>query len=1132
MTSPASCTESRVSHPTADAVPTAVQRALAQGRGSSTSTATGEAAAARRSVPSAVPRTTVAEDAGDDNGDSVTFTSQAHQHSPSSPNYQHAQPQPPSQQQPAHVPSHKNSAPEGMRREWQFALQYVHQAAQLLIQCSPQWEYEFIDVDRTAVGLAQGVRSAAQADAAPMLAVLSYTDRTAVVQPPPPGSSAGSSPGVGASLRRPSMRRGSRNSSPAAVGSDDGRAEQPGFTSSYDISKPATLVDDSVDGDAWWVEKSKAVELMYCHPAPDMDLERFCKHCVQFILRDPHVSSVDGDTRLAKLQMGDKLRCPYRLGGRHRSFQLRYTLRDRSELQESCVYAIGAIVGQRGYLLRARCTDAEELEGYVRKVLLPAYATRGRAQFGVDVVYHSVPTTTLLSEQQEAFGELQYVDHKAAIVFVTPLYPMQVLLDYSPAKTVDVGSITCLTLKLSVYERLLDDTMAAEIMGVAKYKASPIIMCVEVEEVSRMGYPKVMSIEQYNELKAARVAEVFPDAKMAGLPTNVFMGDRTGRLRTMTFTYEPLRCVVKTLITSTLVGNLGVTALYIAKLSGDVFDAHLYVFQQLLSGMEYLPQNSVVKNARVSRYCARNIRLVEEDIIHAYSASKHLGGEVPLPTDAVGPLHPTMFASRDPRVVAAARERHLQCLSLGNDGRVEGGVEAVVPPEEGGVVPARRSVSVADAGGLHVRGGHPRGCESDWGSAFDTGATRTSLFSTSMPTVSLPSDTFAGPVTPANALAAAEKVGSSLDGGMTRGSDADLSSSAHSGSCISVSGISHFRESGSASMVDPHSDDDDIRSGATEDDHAVSTCSHEKASGTVTLLEAAAVSSASAAPSEASVTGCRPPASITSESGDGAGARTTAYSQSDRSSVPIPSCILSAAADGGTREVLTPPFACSVSALSVDRQHDPSGGDDVAGRSLGAAAAPEIDAHDATAAARLVQQKDYEQLIGKSNPAVEQALREVEGGTLYGPSLRDVYARCCEAQQCRPNSYLMRKLPVQPEFTYSIEEIDLSANYVGHNGFVAVLHLLEHLPRLHVVYFNNMSLDNVDAESLCYVLATNHTVREVHLEDNPGISLPSMRNFTALLRVNKRIEVLRLTGTRLSPTLIEKLQEEASHLRD
>lgn len=1234
------------SHPAAGAVQTAAQKALMQERTSLTSTSTAFAATRRSAASAGLDSDLVAAaDGGHEDHDGTDSPLSA---SPTSAQEQHAHrgthPHTQPQQQPltsaaaaaATAESNSSNVAEGMRREWRFALQFVHQAGQLLVQCAPQWEYEFIDMDCTALGLAQRELAPEQVDVAPMLTALSYTDRTAVMQAQqgqqaPPGSAMSSPAAIALAMQhRTSTSRTSLNTAPGAAGSARGaagvaaaaadplgahrRADNRSSVSSVVVGDSAGVAsvaggEDRGDSEAWWVEKLKGVELLYCHPPPGMDLEGFCKRCVQFVLNDPHVASVDGDVRLSRLRMGDKLRCPHRLGGHHRSFQFRYTVRHRAELQESYVYVIGAIAGQRGYLLRARCTDPDELEGYVRTALLPAYTTPGRAQFGVDVTYHNVAPTTLLSEQQEAFGELQYVDLKAAIVFVTPLYPMRVLPDYSPAETVGVGSITCLTLELSVYERLLDDTVAAQLIGVAKYKVSPVIMCVEVEEVSRMGYPKVMSTEQYSDLKAARIAEVFADTKMVGLPTNQFMGDRTGRSRTMTFTYEPLRCVVKALITSTLVGNLGVTALYLTRPSGGVFDAHLYVFQQLLGGMEYLPQNNFAKNARVSRYRSQNIRLVEEDVLRAYRINNsYTGGVVTgagtsssaasaaaagvltqrASTGAAAasgtgggpgpaaPLHPTMFAAKDPRVVGAARDRHLHFLALGNDGRVEGGIEALVPPEEGGFVATRRGTTsraagaaAAAAAGTHAHGasrggGAAAGGEGDSASTAAVAATaaqgaggpRSSLFSNSILTASLGGDAFMA------ATAASAEAMTSI--GAAAAAQELSTSSAHSESRISAGDISRLIDSGSVTPavgVEPPSESEDALSTATGDDRDAPGAGRESGLD-VAQLDAAAVGRRSSTGHGRTTTRHHHSRGGDGDHvGDDAKAQGSAQKRGGSASAGAPPDRISTAAGGAeTGDGLVTSLASSTSALSASKLHGCTAGDsdtgtraataagcpDAAAGRLGstqgpgrppAAAAGALDgdeaaATSAAAAARLEQQQLYEQLVGKGDPAVQQALREVEGGTLYGPSLRDVYARCCEAQQCRPNSYLMRKLPAQPELTYAVEEIDLSANYVGHNGFVAVLHLLEHLPQLRVVYFNNMSLDNVDAESLCYVLATNHTVREVHLENNTGISLPSMRHFTALLRVNNRIEVLALSGTRLSPTLVAKLQEEASQPRE
>ncbi|KAG5510894.1 hypothetical protein JKF63_06395 [Porcisia hertigi] len=1065
------------------------------------------------------------------------------------------------------TPPPKKSLTEGMRREWRFAFQFVHQAGQLSIQCSPKWEYRFIEVDQTAVGLAQNDRSPIKLDSTPMLAVLSYTDRTAVIQSPrrPPGGT-GSSPSAGVPSRWPGGSRSSLATSPVeSRGNTRRHTERTSFAGSLSardsVGVASTTAGDRIDGDAWWVEKSKTVDLFYCHPAPEMNLKQFCKRCVQYILRDARVTSVDGDTRLTRLRIGDKLRCPHRLGGHHRSFELRYTLHDRSELQETYAYVIGCIAGKRGYMLCARCTEAEELEGYVQTVLLPAYVTPGRAQFGVDVTYRYVPPTELLGVQQEAFGELQYIDHNAAIIFVTPLYPMRVLLDYSPAKTVGVGSITCVTLELRVHERLLDDTLAAEITGVSKYKVVTIIMCIEVEEVSRMEYPTVMSTEKYSELKAARVAEVFPDAKIIGLPTNRLMGHRTGRMRTMTFTHEPFGCVVKALITSTLVGNFGVTALYLTKPSGGAFDAHLYVFQQLLSGMVYLPQNYFAMNERVSRSRARNIRLVKEDIIHAYKVDTCFSSATAPTTrrvtqDSTSPLsnlagerpYSAMFAVTDERVVAATRERHLHFLSLCNDGRVEGSVEALVSPEEGGIMTTRRSMSITNpnANGLRLHSGYRGAADADGTSAIDTGTTRSQPVMSSTFAASTTSDALMVATPLPSALIPGDKAVGSMSDEVLDASGADLSSLARSSSDITVSNISHLFESTSASLEDDPSNSEDTMCVAVEEGHDTVVCNREGTPGPVTQLDDSGVTSAFVVSTAVSMSPNRPPAPLASDTSDYVGERSatdrrnSSSSSSNGSATPIAGRV--AGTTGGAEDAEAPvtPLGGDASAASalnlhdfVDRSGDtntvPHSSDTAPGMMV---TPPSMDDKDDTSvAARLEQKRLYEELVGKGDPAVQQALREAEGGTLYGPSLRDVYTRCCEAQQCRPNSYLMQKLPVQPEFTYSVEEIDLSANYVGHNGFVAVLHLLEHLPRLRAVYFSNMSLDNMDAESLCYVLATNLSVCEVHLEHNPGISLPAVRHFTALLRVNKRIEVLALAGTRLSPMLIAKLQDEASHPR-
>lgn len=45
---------------------------------------------------------------------------------------------------------------------------------------------------------------------------------------------------------------------------------------------------------------------------------------------------------------------------------------------------------------------------------------------------------------------------------------------------------------------------------------------------------------------------------------------------------------MKVIFTSTLVGSCGVSAFYLTKLGGGVFDSHLYMYLQLINSIRYL----------------------------------------------------------------------------------------------------------------------------------------------------------------------------------------------------------------------------------------------------------------------------------------------------------------------------------------------------------------------------------------------------------------------------------------------------------------------------------------------------------------------------------------------------------------
>lgn len=264
----------------------------------------------------------------------------------------------------------------------------------------------------------------------------------------------------------------------------------------------------------------------------------------------------------------------------------------------------------------------------------------------------------LVHRPQEDYGEIRYEDQDAAISFSLALRPLRFRPDFSPTKTVGVGSIACMTLELNLFESLIDDEAVAEVAGMPKYKMNQVLLCLEVEDVARMNYPEVMTTSEYAERKTSRLLEGLSDAKVVGTSTLLLIGPRIGSNHIITFQYEPFHGLAKAMYVSTLVGNFGVTAYYLTKLGGGYFESHLHLLNELLRRLEYLPQHR--DNITFSRFDVVNVRLLETELYRCYSGA---------------PAH-----RRD------AFQEHLISISESNDGHAEGAVVVPVAEEDGGYV--------------------------------------------------------------------------------------------------------------------------------------------------------------------------------------------------------------------------------------------------------------------------------------------------------------------------------------------------------------------------------------------------------------------------------------------------------------
>eukprot|EP00796_Vickermania_ingenoplastis_P002183 gene2183-1351_t len=993
------------------------------------------------------------------------------------------------------------SAPEvdanlpGMRREWNFTLTFVHEAARVQLLCPPHWEPGFIEPERIEE-LSRLDRDVKHCPMTPALRFMDFSSKNKDQNNPPNANASGAGAGT--------------SSHPG------GTASSANITMNTSRPMGNNGVSDQLPRDLS-MQRGTQVELLYSHIPPSVTLSAYCISSVQHVLKNPNVICVDGQQRLSRLRIGKKLWCPHRLGG-HRSFHFYYSVQQKTELvTHDVVYCIGTIIGQRGYLVTVRCADDEELESYLHYMFLPYFCNPTNLRLDANVSYSEVPSTHLLSERSQRYGELRYEDRDAAVSFSLPMHPLRVRPDFSPTKTVGVGSIACMTLELNVYESLIDDATVAEITGMPKYKINQVLLCVEVEDVARMNYPGVMTTDDYSELKTRRLLEVLQGAKVVGTPTSLHLGPRIGRSHTITFEYEPFSGPTKAMYVCTLVGNFGVTAYYLTKLGGGYFETHLYIYKQLLGRLQYQQQH--MANITFSRFDVANVRLLETELYRAYTA-----------------------APVDQRHVY---QEHVHALAESNDGNTDGAEEVPVPEEDGGYV--RRST--VGAGGAAAA------------AAAAAGGPRASISQNTIVIADVPdgpkyvlglgsSDRRleVPPPPPAGGFYLP------LAGG---GEEEEDRVSSHSQSVISVTSIPHLQ-------------------GISESDEDTVVCGEgqQQADGKESAMGGAAgggVFSSNGASSggglggngNASSTGGEYVEGLLSADDDphhnaesisagpppmrGGSRRTSLMAPpggeamgaggrraSGYANAMLPSASMHSAhtaeAPGAPSAVTAAGAGVLLTSPSGVMGGYPQGSDfgenvDDAFR-LGSRDRGDEGGLEGTGGLPPPSQLTREMLTG---PAAMRVLDEDgQHNKAAEPTLRDIYLRCCEDYQCKANSYLLQRLPADPRFSDLVEELDVSSNYVGHTGFMAILGFLEHLPNIQHVHFNGMSLDNTDVENLCDVLQHHPTLTSIHLRNNPRITLPSTKLFFRLLRQNQKITTLSLQGTRIGDSVIKKLETLAS----
>ena len=132
---------------------------------------------------------------------------------------------------------------------------------------------------------------------------------------------------------------------------------------------------------------------------------------------------------------------------------------------------------------------------------------------------------------------------------------------------------------------------------------------------------------------------------------------------------------------------------------------------------------------------------------------------------------------------------------------------------------------------------------------------------------------------------------------------------------------------------------------------------------------------------------------------------------------------------------------------------------------------------------------------------------------------RILYLTRCTTLKIKPNTAIDRMLI---EATEPVTVIDLTTNYVGPNGLLALLDVVERNPVIEKLVFGCNGATNQVVERLCVVARNHPKIHTIVLDDNP-ISHLAGRMLLYTLQCNSKITSLSLKGTVLQPQMLARI---------
>ncbi|CBH17408.1 protein kinase A regulatory subunit, putative [Trypanosoma brucei gambiense DAL972] len=152
-----------------------------------------------------------------------------------------------------------------------------------------------------------------------------------------------------------------------------------------------------------------------------------------------------------------------------------------------------------------------------------------------------------------------------------------------------------------------------------------------------------------------------------------------------------------------------------------------------------------------------------------------------------------------------------------------------------------------------------------------------------------------------------------------------------------------------------------------------------------------------------------------------------------------------------------------------------------------------------------------------------------------GTSLNLFLAACQKEGVKQPNTFLVEFFTKKPELS-EVEEIDLSKNYIGNRGILALLDVISELPCFRFLNCSNQKLYNTDLnedsvrgnatiDRIVDVFKSHPTANALDLSHNP-ISNYAGRRLLLLTQNNKRICRVELVDTRIDFELRSRITQQ------